>query len=45
MDELNKNESNDVIQSGPKHYLLGTLGALIRSFCCCNSMDINVCLW
>lgn len=31
MDELNKdkNEQNDVIQSDSKHYLLGTLGALI----------------
>lgn len=31
MDELNKNknEQNDVIQDAPKHYLLGTLGALI----------------
>lgn len=34
MDELNKNENelNDVIQDKPKHYLLGTLGALIGAF-------------
>lgn len=36
MDELNKNEneSNDVIQSTPKHYLLGILGAIFGAFIC-----------